>query len=189
MPFSSWQRFWPGLIFLATLWLLPAAGQSPPASRPLSPIYSLSLLTRNSGYIFDGTVLSVERDADIDPGSVATVQITFRVEQAIRGVRNGEVLAIREWAGLWISGDRYRPGERLLLFLYKPSKLGLTSLVGGPLGRFPVDSGGNVILDNGRLSALAPDPASPTEPAQSPVKRQWRVNSRALGLAVQRPTE
>ena len=65
----------------------------------------------------------------------------------------------------------------------------VTSLVGGPLGRFPVDSGGNVILDNGRLSALAPDPASPTEPAQSPVKRQWRVNSRALGLAVQRPTE
>ncbi len=187
MPFSSWQGFGPGLIFFATLWLLPAAAQTSPASRPLSPIYSLSLLTRNSGYIFDGTVLSVERAAETDPGSVATVQITFRVEQAIRGVRNGEVLAVREWAGLWTSGDRYRPGERLLLFLYKPSKLGLTSLVGGPLGRFPVDSGGNVILDNGRLSALSPGSASQSEPAQSPVKN--RVNSRALALAMQRTTE
>ena len=187
MPFSSWQRFWPGLIFLATPWLLPAAAQTSPASRPLSPIYSLSLLTRNSGYIFDGTVLSVEPVAETDPGSVATVQITFRVDQAIRGVRNGQVLAIREWAGLWMSGDRYRPGERLLLFLYRPSKLGLTSLVGGPLGRFPVDSGGNVILDNGRLSALSPDLASQNQPAQSPVKN--RVNSRALALAIQRATE
>jgi hypothetical protein len=102
-------------------------------------------------------------------------------------VRNGEVLAVREWAGLWTSGDRYRPGERLLLFLYRPSKLGLTSLVGGPLGRFPVDSVGNVILDNGRLSALSPDPASQTQPAPSPVKS--RVNSRALALAMQRTTE
>jgi hypothetical protein len=187
MPFSSWQRFGHELIVVAALSSLSAAAQSSPASRPLSPIYSLSLLTRNSGYIFDGTVLSVEPVAETDPGSVATVQITFRVEQAIRGVRNGQVLAVREWAGLWTSGDRYRPGERLLLFLYKPSKLGLTSPVGGPLGRFPIDSGGNVILDNARLSALSPDSASQIQPAQSPVKN--RVNSRALALAIERATE
>ena len=109
------------------------------------------------------------------------MQITFRVEQAIRGVRNGQVLAIREWAGLWNSGDRYRPGERLLLFLYKPSKFGLTSPVGGPMGRFPVDSGGNVILENGWLSALSLDSAS-----QRPLRGRILVNSRAFALAIER---
>ncbi|GAC1428679.1 MAG: hypothetical protein NVS1B11_11280 [Terriglobales bacterium] len=42
--------------------------------------------------------------------------------------------------------DRYFVGERLLLFLYPPSKLGLTSPVGGSLGRFNLDSAGNVAL-------------------------------------------
>ena len=65
----------------------------------------------------------------------------------MRGTRAGEILSIREWAGLWNSGDRYRPGERFLLFLYSPSRLGLTSPVGGQSGRFAVDSGGSVILD------------------------------------------
>jgi hypothetical protein len=111
-------------------------------------------MNRNSGYVFDGTVLSVERLAEMGPDSVPTVQITFRVERAIPGTRRGQVLTIREWAGLWNSGERYRTGERLLLFLYSPSKLGLTSPVGGPLGRFDVDSRGNVVLENGRLAAL-----------------------------------
>ena len=74
----------------------PLAGHSPP------PISGLRLLTRNSGYIFDGTVLSVERVAEADPSSLGAVQITFRVERAIRGVRNGQVLTIREWTGLGI---------------------------------------------------------------------------------------
>jgi hypothetical protein len=33
-----------------------------------------------------------------------------------------------------------------MLFLYPPSKLGLTSPVGGPLGRFKIDPDGRVIL-------------------------------------------
>jgi len=45
---------------------------------------------------------------------------------------------------LWSFGLRYRRGERALLFLYPPSRLGLTSWVGGPLGRFAVDSTGSV---------------------------------------------
>jgi hypothetical protein len=97
------------------------------------------------------------------------------------------VLTIREWAGLWSSGDRYRKGERLLLFLYRPSKLGLTSLVGETLGRFPVDSAGNIILDNQKLAALSTRPGSPARPA-SPTRRPMknRVSSRTLALAFQR---
>jgi len=81
------------------------------------------------------------------------VQVTFQVEQAIRGVRVGQTLSIREWTGLWSSGERYHLGERLMLFLYAPSKIGLTSPVGGPAGRFTVDKEGRVQLS--RLQAQA----------------------------------
>ena len=159
----------------------PAAGQNALARTSLPALSNLRSLTRSAGYIFDGTVLAVERVAPSDTNSVATVQITFRVEQAIRGTRLGQVLTIREWAGLWNSGERYRPGERLLLFLYSPSKLGLTSPVGGPSGRFAVDSDGNALVENGRLPGLALDSAPP---ALLPGKN--RVNVRALAVAIQR---
>src|SRR5271167_5229003 len=108
-------------------------------------------LTRSSGYIFAGTVKSVERVAPKGSG-VATVLINFHVDQAMRGAQTGQMLAIREWAGLWESGERYRPGERVLLFLYPPSKLGLTSPVGGALGRFRIGPRGQVVFDPGRIS-------------------------------------
>jgi hypothetical protein len=185
MPSSVRPLFRLGLIvFLVPQFLMTSAAQN-------SAISNMSRLARDSGYIFDGTVLSVDRRAEVEAGSVATVQVTFRVEQAIRGARNGQVLTIREWAGLWSSGNRYRPGERLLMFLYGPSKLGLTSPVGGPLGRFSVDSSGNVILDTQKLAALSTGPGSPTlsspdpaSPTRRPVKN--RVSSRTLALAIQR---
>jgi len=82
------------------------------------------------------------------------VAITFRVEQAIRGVTPGDDLTISQWMGLWSSGQRYRVGDRLLLFLYPPSKLGLTSCVGGPMGRFALDPWGRVLLSAQHLSAF-----------------------------------
>jgi hypothetical protein len=115
-------------------------------------------LIRSSGYIFAGTVKSVERAAPKGHG-VATVVINFHVDQAVRGVRTGQTLAIREWAGLWESGERYRPGERVLLFLYPPSKLGLTSPVGGPMGRFKIDPQGRVILNPGPIGVRSRHPA------------------------------
>jgi len=159
---------------------LPAAGQPSQADQQLPAISSLRVLTQNSGYIFDGTVLSVQAVPN-DDHDLATMQITFRVEQAIRGTRAGQILTIREWAGLWNSGERFHPGERLLLFLYSPSTLGLTSPVGGAAGRFAVDSGGNAVIDNGRLPALPLDPAS-----RAQLRDRKRVNARALALAIQR---
>jgi len=159
---------------------LPAAGQPSQADQQLPAISSLRVLTQNSGYIFDGTVLSVQAVPN-DDHDLATMQITFRVEQAIRGTRAGQILTIREWAGLWNSGERYHVGERLLLFLYSPSTLGLTSPVGGAAGRFAVDSGGNAVIDNGRLPALPLDLAS-----RAQLRDRKRVNARALALAIQR---
>jgi hypothetical protein len=114
-------------------------------------------LIRSSGYIFAGTVKSVEHAAPKGNG-VATVLVDFHVDEGIRGVRTGQTLAIREWAGLWESGERYRPGERVLLFLYPPSKLGLTSPVGGPEGRFRIGPDGRVDFDPGGIGIPAPRP-------------------------------
>lgn len=179
MRFSVRQLPGLGLALLS----LPAVGQSSPAKASLPAVSNLRLLNRSAGYIFDGTVVSVEPVAPVDTSGVAAVQITFRVEQAFRGARFGQVLAIREWAGLWTSGERYRPGERLLLFLYRPSKLGFTSPVGGPLGRFTVDSGGNALLISGRL----PVPFGALDPAaQAQLRKANRVSARALAQAITR---
>jgi len=44
------------------------------------------------------------------------------------------------------------------LFLYHPSRVGLTSPVGGPLGRFAVDSAGQIILQPFQVPALSASP-------------------------------
>jgi len=126
---------------------LPTTGTNPRDSpNPSHP----PPLTRSAGYIFAGTVQSVDRVAPKGNG-VTTVQISFHVDQAMLGVRAGQTLAIREWAGLWELGERYRSGERVLLFLYPPSKLGLTSPVRGPSGRFRIGPNGQVVVDPRRI--------------------------------------
>jgi len=96
--------------------------------------------------IFSGTVLRVEHRNSDSSSALATTSIVFRVDQAVRNVRRGQALRIDEWAGLWQSGERYHPGERVFLFLYPSSKLGLTSPVGARAGRFDVDRVGRIIL-------------------------------------------
>ena len=103
-------------------------------------------LTRPAGVIFVGRVKSVQYLPAGNSTHVATFRIRFQVEQGLRGARSGRVLTIRQWAGLWDQGERFRPGERLLLFLYPSSKLGLSSPVGGARGRFALDRGGQVLL-------------------------------------------
>jgi hypothetical protein len=123
---------------------------------------SLRELARAAGTIFSGTVMSITTspsNPSATPGaSVATITITFRVDQAFRGANSGESIAIRQWVGLWSSGQRYRVGERVLLFLYPPSKLGLTSCVAGTFGRFSVDSLGRVALTDQHVAAFRADP-------------------------------
>lgn len=60
--------------------------------------------------------------------------------------------------GLWTSGQSYHVGEHLLLFLYSPSKIGLSSVVGGAMGRFRIDAAGRVLLTSQQISAFQRDP-------------------------------
>ena len=143
MRSSFWKFFLPGVVLIGSV---PAGAVRPFQPRDDEGLPIRQALLRNSGYIFSGTVKAVERVAPQREDSVAVMRITFRVEEPLRGVRKGQLLVIREWAGLWQSGERYRLGERVMLFLYPPSKLGLTSPVGGGAGRFRVDPQGNVIV-------------------------------------------
>jgi len=140
---------------------LPIIYPRPPGTlpRPL-PIApgggALPQISRAAGTIFSGTVISILPSPSGQ--SPPTVTITFRVEHAIHGVHSGQHLTISQWTGLWSSGQRYRVGERVLLFLYPPSKLGLTSCVGGAMGRFGIDSLGRVLLSQQHLAVFRADP-------------------------------
>jgi hypothetical protein len=84
--------------------------------------------------------------------------VTFQVEKAIRGTSAGQSLTIHEWAGLWSRGEQYQVGERVLLLLYSPSKLGFTSPVAGDLGRFALDSQGGIVISAQHFAMFGADP-------------------------------
>jgi len=130
-----------------------------PPRLPVSPPGAIGFpeFARAAGMIFSGTVIRIERDPVGSSQSVASVAITFHVENALRGTTAGRDLTTREWIGLWSSGQRYRVGERVFLFLYPPSKLGLTSCVGGEAGRFGIDGLGRISLSAQQLSVLRND--------------------------------
>ena len=115
------------------------------ASRPAIQRPGIRQIVRDSALIFAGTVLAVQQDTD-DANSPGTTSITFRVQEAVRGVHRGQTIKVREWAGLWRLGERYQPGEHVL---YPASKLGLTSLVGGHAGRLQIDRRRRVSLNSG----------------------------------------
>ena len=82
------------------------------------------------------------------------MKITFAVDNGVRGAQTGAEFHLLEWPGRWQAGERYRIGERYLLFLHAPNAAGLTSPVGGSAGRFLVDSKGTI-----DISSIAPPSA------------------------------
>src|SRR5258708_32210671 len=99
------------------------------AGNPGLPQDVFQQLIRTAGIIFSGRVSSVRSATSSPRPGHSSTAITFLVEHAILGTSPGVNVTIHEWGGLWNRGERYRVGERVLLFLYAPSKLGLTSPV------------------------------------------------------------
>lgn len=145
------------LIFLATTSV--GFGQ-----RAIGPP-TLYQLTRKAGYVFSGTVLSVKPIQAMEGEAASCVAVTFRVDKGIRGTKTGQTLTIREWGGLWNARERYRAGERVFLFLYAPSRLGLTSPVGGDWGRLVVDSANRVVVPSGLANEFENSRAQSSMPA------------------------
>jgi hypothetical protein len=132
------------------------------AERVLGPQWRQ--LSRRAGMIFAGTVTAAPQSVTTermptdrpDPGPAPEIRWSFRVDEAIAGVEPGQILTIHEWTGAWSMQRPMRAGEHILIFLYPPSRLGLTSPVGGPLGQFDLDQTGKYVANHERKS-FAPE--------------------------------
>ncbi|MFZ0564362.1 MAG: hypothetical protein WBX02_03680 [Terriglobales bacterium] len=146
-------------------------------------------LSRRAGMIFAGTVLSAAPEAvstqavsaqttatdSIVAGSTPSIELIFRVDEPIAGVERGQILTIHEWAGAWSMHRPMTPGQRILIFLYPPSRLGLTSPVGGSLGQIALDSNGKNVSAHAARNAAAADSLN-----QSPSRQQPRPDAASV---------
>jgi hypothetical protein len=153
------ERATPGLFLppeslpIAPVWIPPPSLPGTYPVAPQRPIFAQ--LVRAAGIIFSGQVTSVGRSSPSTGRAPGANSVTFQVEHAMRGASSGQSLTIHEWAGLWAGGAHYYVGERVFLFLYAPSKLGLTSPVAGGFGKFAMDSQGRVVMNAQQAAALA----------------------------------
>lgn len=142
---------------------VPTSESAPSATNVL-----LQEMTAAAGVIFAGQVVSVRRRAESSGSSAdaasGTVEVVFRVDQALRGCTSGSSYTLREWAGLWAGANgRYRVGQRLLMFVRSTDANGLSSTVHGAEGAIPVRGGG---------AAPGPDDTNP-EAAMWLVDLRW----------------
>ncbi len=146
--------------------------------RPVLSFSDLRQISQQAGVIFAGRVVLIEPVRLAGSDQITSVRVTVQVEQGVRGARSGERLTFSEWAGLWSAGERYRIGQRLVLFLYPPSAIGLTSPVGGSAGRLAVDKSGRVFLTPEQLQAIR----IPPTPVRGGSSRMMRVQDFARAL-------
>ena len=132
---------WQGLAARTiTLWaaLAPFTGRAQAVAPPTSTEQALHNLSARAAVVFVGSVAGIRRIAG-DGQSSGVVEITFSVDQAVRGAAAGGAYTVREWAGLWMANDqRYRVGQRLLMLLNAPGPSGLSTPVSGMDGAIPV---------------------------------------------------
>jgi hypothetical protein len=149
-----------------------------PAGVPNTADAVIEEMAQAAGVIFAGQVMAVRRPVGFagsaENGAEGVVEIDLRVDQAVRGPVAGSIYTVREWSGLWNAsggGERYRVGQRLLLFLYAADLHGMSSPVHGRDGAVPLRGGG-----------VAPGPDDSTAEAA-----QWMVDLRWVqALALRR---
>ncbi|HTV08059.1 MAG TPA: hypothetical protein VMD97_03330 [Candidatus Aquilonibacter sp.] len=129
------------------LLLLPAFTAGAQVAPDASVTAALANLSARAATAFVGQVTAIRREAGV-------VEVVFRVDTPVLGQAGG-TYTLREWAGMWPPGmQRYRLGERALVFLHAASSAGLSSAVDGGEGVVPVmsDANGTVLLDVRRLA-------------------------------------
>lgn len=101
-------------------------------------------LSQRAGMIFTGTVIGAATSS-VQSAAPATVEFRFRVDRAIAGVEPGQILTVHEWTGALPNQRPMSRGQHFLFFLYPPSRLGLTSPVGGAHGQIALDASGTLV--------------------------------------------
>jgi hypothetical protein len=165
--------FMPVLAFAQSPTRGPARLPRRPASRAtVQQIEAMApSLERHASIIFFGKVTDVSRIVPESGAAESSLQITFAVDNGVRGAQTGQEFDLLEWPGLWQAGERYRIGERYLMFLHAPNAAGLTSPVGGSAGRFPIDSRGTIDISSiaSPKERVQTSPSSPLlDPPQHP---------------------
>lgn len=145
-----------------------AEGRSQAADVPVTANALLQRMSVAAGVVFAGQVTAVRRPpgyaGSAEDAGEGVVEIEFRVDDAVRGCSPGQAYVLREWAGLWAgNAERYRVGQRRLMFLRSADGRGLSSPVHGAEGAVPIRGGG-----------IAPGPDdTATEGAQWLVDLRW----------------
>jgi hypothetical protein len=112
-------------------------------------------LSTRAGMIFVGTLIGAAKPSVPNSAVVPTVELRFRVDRAIAGVESGQVLAVHEWTGALPNQRPMSGGQHFLVFLYPPSRLGLTSPVGGAHGQIALDAGGTYVSTEAESVSVA----------------------------------
>jgi len=136
------------------------------AERVLGPQWKQ--LSCRAGMIFAGTVLTAATQTAAPDRAVSAaapiVQLSFRVDQAIAGVEQGQILTIHEWAGAWSMHRPMSSGQHILIFLYPLSRMGFTSPVGGSLGQVALDPSGKKVSKYEQKAGAAVSPRNESSP-------------------------
>jgi hypothetical protein len=148
-------------VFLSSLALAQSSDQAV-AAQVLGPQWKQ--LSRRAGTIFAGTLLTAPTEIppskaaldDYTPGPFPSIHLTFRVDEPIAGVEPGQIITIHEWTGAYSMNRPLNIGQHVLLFLYPPSRLGLTSPVGGSLGQIALDATGTTLSNVAGATATLP---------------------------------
>jgi hypothetical protein len=140
--------------------------------------------------IFSGTVLGIEAQAAQEGRPLPLIVTKFRVNFAIAGVQPGQVVTVREWSGAWSMHRAMRSGQRMLIFLYPPSRLGLTSPVDGSAGQVALDARGEIVRTTAPDAPPLPQEATEqVDVATSGAKAQFQssVNAALKRCSTQNP--
>jgi len=113
---------------------------------------NLTYLTQRADVIVQGRVVEARYEGMPNYPHIPTVLVTLQVERMLRGPETARytfrqfLLSSRRRGGK----DAYRVGQRLLLFLPSPSRVGLSSPIGQEQGRFHIlqDARGREVAQN-----------------------------------------
>ena len=150
-----------------------AANVVPAAVVPANAQSALVGMVANAAVIFVGHVLTIA------PGN-GFVDVTFRIDEPVRGGSKLGTYVLREWAGLW-SGtpDRYHVGERLLMLLTARGASGMSAPVGGDEGMMPIVPNALQPLADTQGKAPAEDGSLATDVTGMTADLRW-VQARGL---------
>jgi len=133
----------------------------PQTAGPQTTEAALHAMSQLAAVIFTGQVVAVRQRQGIN-GATGVFEIDFAVEDAVQGV-SSSLYTLREWAGLWPSGNQpFRVGQCFLMLLHAPGPAGLSSPIGGTDGAVPL-RGNRQPLDP--QAAAEPDHAAFANPA------------------------